>query len=236
MYCSNCGAWNPEESEFCAKCGRPLQAASKQRQTKRTGLCLVIAIAGVLLFVAIVAVGAFLVRDHLARIWQGFTAQPTQVAVIPTPLPTEAPIQATVTPTLLPSPSPISTELPTPTPSLTPTQKATPPQPTFKLVYRECIPHGLSLGSVKGQVFDKKGKVIPGAKVRIMINDYEWESEANPATTNSEGWYEWILEPGQRVKFVELIVAGQSVPFSPRDFEVEATGGCFQRVDFEQQD
>jgi len=88
------------------------------------------------------------------------------------------------------------------------------------------------LGSVKGQVFDKAGKVIAGAKVRITIDDYEWQSDANPATTNSEGWYEWVLEPRQRVKFVELIIDGRSVPFLPKDFEVMANSGCFQRVEF----
>ena len=99
-------------------------------------------------------------------------------------------------------------------------------------MYKQCIPHGFGLGSVKGQVFDKGGKIIPGAKVRITINGYEWRSEANPATTNQDGWYEWTLEVGQKVQFVELFVGGKSVPFSPKGFEVEARGGCFQRVDF----
>jgi hypothetical protein len=85
---------------------------------------------------------------------------------------------------------------------------------------------------VKGQVFDKKGVVIPGAKIRITIDGYDWKSDANPAATNGDGWYEWILQVGQTVKFVELIVDGQPLSFSPADLEVKATGGCFQRVDF----
>ncbi len=68
--------------------------------------------------------------------------------------------------------------------------------------------------------------------MRITINGYEWNSDANPARTNQDGWYEWILEPGQKVQFVELLIGDQSVAFSPVGFEVEARGGCFQRVDF----
>lgn|GEM_PF-2270919 len=236
MYCPSCGAWNPEESEFCTNCGRPLQATSESRPARAIGSCMVVvAIISVLLFVVIVVVGAFLMRDRLAHAWRSFIAQPTPVVVIPTLSPTQVSIPATATPLPLPSPSPTVTELPTPIPSPSPTSTQTPYLRTFKLVYRDCIPHGLALGSVKGQVFDKKGKVIPGAKVRITINGYEWKSEANPATTNPEGWYEWILQVGQKIKFVELIVDGRAVSFSPHDFEVVATGGCFQRVDFVEQ-
>ncbi len=88
---------------------------------------------------------------------------------------------------------------------------------------------------MKGQVFDKKGAVIAGAKVRITIDGYDWKSDANPATTNGDGWYEWILQVGQKVKFAELIVDGQAVSFSPPDLEVKAIGGCFERVDFIEQ-
>jgi hypothetical protein len=137
--------------------------------------------------------------------------------------------------TVTPIPSPTASEVPVPTLSATPTEKPTPRARTFKLVYGECVPHGFSLGSVKGQVFDKSGKVIPGARVRITINGYDWESAANPATTNSAGWYEWVLEVGQMVQFVELIVDGKSVPFAPQGFEVRATSSCFQRVDFVEQ-
>jgi hypothetical protein len=91
------------------------------------------------------------------------------------------------------------------------------------------------LGSVKGQVFDKKGNVIQGAQVRITIDGYDWKSDANPATTNPDGWYEWILAVGQKIKFVELTVDGKPVPFSPQELEVTTTGGCFQRVDFVEQ-
>lgn len=237
MYCPQCGAWNPEESKFCGKCGQPLHTLppSTRERWMRSGV--VVAAITLLVLMTIAVIGAFLARDRLARAWPSFFAQPTQVAVIPTATPTQVPIQPTATPTPLPSPSPTATELATPTASPTPapTQEPTPRQRTFKLVYKECIPPGFSLGSVKGQVFDKAGRVIPGAKVRITINGYEWRSDANPATTNAAGWYEWILEVGQKVQFVELIVDGKSVPFSPSDFEVTAMGGCFHHVDFVEQ-
>ncbi|MGQ9493182.1 MAG: zinc-ribbon domain-containing protein [Anaerolineae bacterium] len=235
MYCPYCGAWNPEDSKFCGKCGRQLQAAARSQQGMGSGLCLLLALIGMLLFLATLAGTVFWLRHRIAFVWQSFRAQPTATSVLPTssPSPTETPIQATAT--LSPSPSPTATETPVLTVSPTATVKPTPPQRTFRLIYRNCIPHALSLGSVKGQVFDKTGKVIPGAKVRITINGYEWQSDANPATTNVDGWYEWILESGQRIQFVELIVDGKSVPFSPRDLEVIATSGCFQRVDFVEQ-
>ena len=234
MYCPYCGAWNPEESKYCAKCGQRLQSPAQESSGIGTGLIVVIAAvtAG-----ALIAIAAFLARDRLTRAWQGFFARPTEVAAIATSTASPVPVRPTATlpPTVLPSPT--STAVPTATPSLTraPETTPTPKQRTFKLVYRDCVPHGFSLGSVKGQVFDKAGRVIPGARIRITINGYEWKSDANPATTNSEGWYEWVLEPGQKVQFVELIVDGRSVPFLPSGFEVKASGGCFQRVDFVEQ-
>jgi hypothetical protein len=233
MFCQSCGAWNPDESKFCGKCGRRLeQAAQARRRSVVTA-----ATAGVVLLLAILCVAAFSMRDRLFQAWQVLVASPTETAVPPTASPTQVLIVATATrtATMAPSPSSTATEVPTPTLSATPSATATPRSREFSLVYGECIPHGFGLGSVKGQVFDKSGQVIPGAKVRITINGYPWESEANPATTNSAGWYEWTLEVGQKVQFVELIVGGESVPFSPKGFEVEATGGCYQRVDFVEQ-
>jgi hypothetical protein len=239
MYCPHCGAWNPEESKFCGKCGQPLRTMPTSRRERWIPSGLGVAGISLLVLVTIAVIGAFMMRDRLGRAWQSFIAQPTQtqVPVIPTPTmtPTQVPIQPTATLTALPIPSPTSTELPTPVVSPTTTQTPTPIQPTFKLIYKECNRPGLALGSVKGRVFNKEGGVIPGAKVRITIDGYEWESDANPARTNAEGWYEWILEVGQKVQFVELIVDGKSVPFSPLGFEVEAIGGCFQRVDFIEQ-
>ncbi len=235
MYCTNCGAWNPDESKYCGKCGRRLEPADQKSRALPVSL---LAGPAALLFVAIiVVVGAFLARDRLLRAWDSFFAQPTVIAQLPTATITRAPAVATSTPTLEPTHTATPTVVATPSPSRTATAAATPTPKgrTFKLVYQDCVSHGLSLGSVKGQVFDKVGNVIPGAKVRITINGYEWQSDANPATTNSAGWYEWILDVGQKVQFVELIVDERSVPFTPDGFEVEARASCFQRVDFFEQ-
>jgi hypothetical protein len=213
MYCTNCGAWNQEESEFCANCGRPLGEKKSQRKSG-PGLCLLLALGLVVVLIA-AGVLAYNQRNRIAKALVGYFVASTPTIVIPTVTPTQLPPTATTAPSATPKP--------------------TVAQPSFKLLYKQCVPHGSGLGSVKGQVFDKSGKVIPGAKVRIRINDYDWESAANPATTNAEGWFEWTLEAGQKVKFMELIVAGRSVPFAPQGFEVKAQGGCFQRVDFVEQ-
>jgi len=231
MYCTNFGAWNQEESEFCANCGRPLREKKPQRRSG-PGLCLLLALGFVILLV-LAGVLAYSQRHRIASVLVSFFVPPTPTVVIPTATPTQQP--PTLTATISPSPTAIATTPPTATSVPSPTSKPTVAQPSFKLVYRDCVPHGSGLGSVKGQVFDKSGKVIAGAKVRIRINDYDWESPANPATTNADGWFEWTLEVGQKVKFMELIVAGRSVPFSPQGFEVKAQGGCFQRVDFVEQ-
>jgi len=93
----------------------------------------------------------------------------------------------------------------------------------------------MQLGSVKGQVFDRNGHVIPGARVEIWLDGARWNSPANPATTNGEGWYEWILTPGQRVRFVALTVGSTKATILPASVEVTSQSGCFQRVDFREQ-
>ena len=104
-----------------------------------------------------------------------------------------------------------------------------PPPRTFKVVYTDCIPPGLAGGCVKGQVFDNNGDVIPGAEVWITINGNLYNV---PGETNQQGWYEWALNVGQRVRFLELVVDGKSVPFSPLAFELVTKAQCFYRVDF----
>jgi len=247
MYCSKCGAWNPEDSKFCAKCGQRLEALDQTPSPNPVGAgwstykppSRVMLIAALFLLAALLCVTAFAMRSRFSNAWRGLTASPTRIAEVPTATATRAAVSATATtePTVEPSPLPTATETfsPLPPASPTPTLKPTPMARTFKLVYKECIPHGFGLGSVKGQVFDKSGKVLQGARVRITINGYEWQSEANPATSNQDGWYEWILEVGQKVQFVEFFVGGKSVPFSPKGFEVEARAGCYQRVDFVEQ-
>jgi hypothetical protein len=108
-----------------------------------------------------------------------------------------------------------------------------PPSGGFEIEYQGCI-GGTSknIGVVKGQVFDRQGRVIVGARVGIWLDGRWWDSPANPARTNEAGWYEWNLTVGQKVRFVSLNVGGQEVSFTPEGFEVEATGGCYQHVDF----
>jgi len=140
-------------------------------------------------------------------VWKPFFDWPGNIAALPTRLPT-----VTVTP--VPSPSPGA----------------------FELVYQGCQFHTSNLGWVKGQVFDAGGKVLPGAQVEIWIDGQYWDNAANPAMTNQGGWYEWILGPGQNIRFVALYIGGQQVPFEsdPDPFEVEAQARCFQHVDFRQ--
>jgi len=118
---------------------------------------------------------------------------------------------------------------------LTITVSGTAPQSQFIIEYRGCI-GGLSrgIGKVQGQVFDRQGRIIVGARVGIRIDGQWWNSPANPARTNEAGWYEWNLTPGQRIRFVSLEVGGRQVAFSPRDFEVDSVGGCYQHVNFKQ--
>lgn len=108
-----------------------------------------------------------------------------------------------------------------------------PPPGVFEIEYKGCI-GGTSknIGVVKGQVFDRQGRIIVGARVGIWIDGHWWDSPANPARTNEAGWYEWNLTVGQRVRFVYLTVRGQEASFTPEEFEVEATGGCYQHVNF----
>ncbi len=102
---------------------------------------------------------------------------------------------------------------------------------TFAVDYKGCIGHDMRLGSVKGQVFDKNGRVIVGARVEIWLDGARWDSPANPATTNGAGWFEWVLTPGQKVRLVALTVGNSKATMVPANFEVTATSGCFQHID-----
>lgn len=104
-------------------------------------------------------------------------------------------------------------------------------QHIFVIEYQGCVGGvSRSIGPVKGQVFDKSGRIIVGAVVTILV-----EGQSNivpPGRTNEAGWYEWNLSPGQRVTFASLTVGGHRASFAPQNFEVRSQGGCFQHVNF----
>jgi len=101
--------------------------------------------------------------------------------------------------------------------------------------YQGCKLHGSDLGSVKGQVFNRQGKIIQGALVEIWIDGARWNDPANPAKTNEDGWYEWTLGVNQQIRFVALYIDGQKVTMVPQNFEVTSQTKCFQHVNLRQQ-
>lgn len=105
------------------------------------------------------------------------------------------------------------------------------PSSTFVIQYNGCI-GGLSkgIGQVKGQVFDRNGNIIVGAVVEVTVEGIA--GVVPPGRTNEQGWYEWNLTPGQRIRIVSLEVGGQSMSFTPSDFEVVSQSGCYQHVNF----
>lgn len=108
----------------------------------------------------------------------------------------------------------------------------------FDASYKGCIggtPKGV--GVVKGQVFDRNGKIIQGAKITIKIDGVIWDSPANPGTTNVDGWYEWYLTLGQRIGFVSISVPGSVARLTEaaQDLKVYSRSGCFEHVNFVEQ-
>jgi hypothetical protein len=124
--------------------------------------------------------------------------------------------------------------LPTREPSESPVG-VTPQRNVFAIEYLGCKSHAMTLGSVKGQIFDRQGNIMPGAQVEIWIDGARWNNAANPATANQDGWYEWILGLNQTVRFVALYVDGRQVTLSPQFLDVPTRSGCFQHVNFRQQ-
>jgi conflict system STAND superfamily ATPase len=106
------------------------------------------------------------------------------------------------------------------------------PTTVYEVEYLGCQSHDITTGSVKGQVLDTEGAIVRGAQVRIEINGLRWDAPDNPATTNVDGWYEWILSLNQTVQFVALTIDGRPVAIEPPDFEVFTRSRCFQRVNF----
>jgi hypothetical protein len=178
------------------------------------------------------------------------TATPVATVAISTatPVPTDTPTAApTATPTHTPTHTPTATAPPTPThtpaavvpspPTDTPSATATaaPSELSFAVEYLGCKSHAIKHGSVKGQVFDRQGSVIPGAQVEIWIDGQRWDDPANPATANQDGWYEWVLALDQVIRIVALYIDGQEVAIYPDNLEVPSVSRCFQHVNFRQQ-
>ncbi len=160
------------------------------------------------------------------------TAQAAQLTAVAERDAVEARPTSTAPPTSTPAPpTRTSTPTPVPTPMATATTAPSPtPRDLYVIEYLECQPHNIALGSVKGQVFDAQGNIIVGAQVEIWLNGAPWDSSSNPATTNEDGWYEWILGLDQTVRFNALYVGGQQATIDPPDFEVVTVSGCFQHV------
>jgi len=180
---------------------------------------------------------------------------PTQVVVVSVPLPS-----ATLAPTRTPSPTavlvatitprPVSsttavvvaptltlllTATSSPTATASPTQQPTTDSKAGKYVvtYLGCDPRGSDIGIVKGQIIDNKGRLVVGAEVRISLDGWPYDQ---PAVSNGEGWYEFYLQKGLKVKIVSLRINGEEMPLLGHEDQVFLSqGGCFEHVDLLQQ-
>ncbi|MEA3407871.1 MAG: PA14 domain-containing protein [Chloroflexota bacterium] len=95
--------------------------------------------------------------------------------------------------------------------------------PAFKLVDKgvERLPSGGTV--VKGQVFDRQGRVIANglAAVGVTVDGVYLQSPEfrNPQPTNVDGWYEIYVRPGQRIGIVKLLLDGKEVPLEGAPME-----------------
>jgi len=160
----------------------------------------------------------------------------TAVAKSATSTPTSGPT-ATKAPTTTPTPTdtPVVIVIPTSTDTPTVVATATPVGLSFAVEYLGCQPHDLFWGSVKGQIFDRQGGVIPGAKVKIWIDGHYWDDAANPAPANQDGWYEWVLALDQVIRLATLYIDNQEVAIYPDNLEVPSVSWCFHHVNFRHQ-
>jgi len=159
----------------------------------------------------------------------GAAAQPTAPLLItatprfPTVTPAGAVQQATLaalTPTAGASPTPAETVTPTATGNAASVGG-------YRVEYMGCTKHASNTGTVKGQVFDRQGRVVVGAEVFISIDDWAYDKSA---VSNGEGWYEFYLQKGQRVKIRALRIKGADMALAGADQEFKARGGCFEYV------
>lgn len=134
-------------------------------------------------------------------------------------------LTALITPTLWPT----ATVSPTASPTATPEAAVE----RYRIEYLGCDPRGSDIGIVKGQVFDRDGKVIAGAEVRVSLDGWAYDQ---PAISNGQGWYEFYLQKGLKVKITSLRVGGQDVALvGNAEAEFLAQGGCFEYVNLRQE-
>ncbi|MGC9360462.1 MAG: hypothetical protein ACP5G7_08840 [Anaerolineae bacterium] len=211
---------------------------------------LIIAIVALVVVVVAACIGIFLLYRVGAfdELLAATTPEPTATSIPPTvavtptdtPQPTILVVTATPNPTAVPTTpavtlAPTITALASATPELsaTPTEESGPLAGTFTIEYLGCEPHGSDIGSVKGQVFDSEGNVIPDAYVWITLNGWPYDT---PARSNGAGWYEFFLEKGLKVKIVSVVIAGEEVELvGNEDLEFKAQGGCFEHVNIREQ-
>jgi hypothetical protein len=160
------------------------------------------------------------------------TVSPTS-ALAPTMTPKQT------TPSSVTPPAPTSTAVlaatssPTPTVSPTPQPTADPRTGKFLVTYLGCDPRGSDIGIVKGQILDSRGKILVGAEVRITLDDWTYDQ---PAVSNGEGWYEFYLQKGLKVKIASLRINGAEMPLlGEQDQVFLSQGGCFEHVNLVQQ-
>ncbi|HOU25090.1 MAG TPA: peptidoglycan DD-metalloendopeptidase family protein, partial [Anaerolineae bacterium] len=85
---------------------------------------------------------------------------------------------------------------------------------------------------VKGRVLKKDGKAIEGAALEIWLDGARWSSPSNPVKTDKDGWYEFEVTPGQRVRFESLVIGESTKTISPEQPEVQTMQGCARTVNF----
>jgi hypothetical protein len=181
--------------------------------------------------------GAFGPKGGSAAAAIASTSAPTpKAATTPTPMRRASMTPVALASTLLPTLEPLrpATAIPTetPTPNSSPAGMADPGEGAYGVEYLGCIKHGSGTGTVKGRVFDRQGNIVVGAEVRITLNDWTYDT---PGRTNTDGWYEFYLDKGLKVKIVSLRIQGQEMPLvGHEDLVVKSQGGCYENVNLRQ--
>jgi len=148
-------------------------------------------------------------------------ASATSTPLTGAPLPTLEPIRL---PTEAQTETPSPAEVPSPTPTAADLEGA------YAVEYLGCIKHGSGTGTVKGQVFDRQGGIVVGAEVRVTLNDWTYD---RPGITNRDGWYEFYLDKGLKVRIASLRIGGREIPLLGNDgLVVESQGGCYENINF----